>query len=91
MEEHKDLIEEANKAYVQGLNDALDAEREQYDEDTTTADREELQRQLSLLYRSGGSASEIADLEEQLDDTLKEEYFDRQEDMISNIEDANAK
>lgn len=42
-----------------------------------------------MLRRSGGSASEIADLEEQLNDTLKDEYFKNQERMIENIEDAN--
>jgi hypothetical protein len=35
-----------------------------YDDNQKTADREQLQRQLSLLRRSGGSASEIANLEE---------------------------
>jgi hypothetical protein len=35
-----------------------------YAEEERIADREQLQRQLSLLRRSGGSASEIASLEE---------------------------
>lgn len=89
LEEQKELIEEANEAYVEGLNEALQAERDLYDEQNAIADREQLQRQLSLLRRSGGSASEIADLEAQLDDALKDEYFRTQEDMIKGIEDAN--
>ena len=60
-----------------------------YDDNQKTADREQLQRQLSLLRRSGGSASEIADLEEQLNDMLKDEYFSNQERMIEDIQQAN--
>ena len=90
LEEQKDLIEEANDAYTEGLREALDAERKAYEDEASVADREKLQRELSLLRRSGGSASEIADLEEQLDNALKDEYFKSQEDMISDIEEANA-
>ena len=67
LEEQKDLIEEANDAYTEGLREALDAERKAYEDEASVADREQLQRDLSLLRRSGGSASEIADLEEQFD------------------------
>lgn len=89
MEEQADLIKEANEAYINGLNNALSAERQMYDDNQKTADREQLQRQLSLLRRSGGSASEIADLEEQLNDMLKDEYFSNQEQMIEDIQQAN--
>ena len=89
MEEQADLIKEANDAYINGLNNALSAERQMYDDNQKTADREQLQRQLSLLRRSGGSASEIADLEEQLNDMLKDEYFSNQERMIEDIQQAN--
>jgi len=86
MEEQADLIKEANEAYINGLNEALSAERQMYDDNQKIADREQLQRQLSLLRRSGGSASEIADLEEQLNDMLKDEYFSNQERMIEDIQ-----
>ena len=89
MEKQADLIKEANEAYINGLNNALSAERQMYDDNQKTADREQLQRQLSLLRRSGGSASEIADLEEQLNDMLKDEYFSNQERMIEDIQQAN--
>lgn len=89
LEEQKELIEDANEAYINGLNEALQTEREMYSDNERLADREQLQRQLSLLRRSGGSASEIASLEEQLDSMLKEEYFSKQEQMIQNISDAN--
>lgn len=89
MEEQADLIKEANDAYINGLNEALSTERQMYDDNQKVADREQLQRQLSLLRRSGGSASEIANLEEQLNDMLKEEYFSNQERMIEDIQKAN--
>lgn len=89
LEKQVELIEEANNAYVEGLQDALNAEKEAYSDNQSIEEREALQRQLSLLRRSGGSASEIADLEKQLDDTLKDEYFRNQEKMIENIEEAN--
>jgi hypothetical protein len=89
MEKQADLIKEANEAYVEGLNEALASERKIYEENQKLADREQLQRRLSLLRRSGGSASEIADLEEQLNDMLKDEYFSNQERMIEDIQQAN--
>lgn len=89
MQEQADLIKEANDAYIDGLNEALSAERQMYDDNQKTADREQLQRQLSLLRRSGGSASEIANLEEQLNDMLKDEYFSNQQKMIEDIQKAN--
>ena len=89
LKEYTDLVKEANEEYVKGLKEALDAEKDMYDQNESISDRESLQRQLSLLRRSGGSASEIADLEEQLNDSLKDEYFSNQEKMIENIEDAN--
>ena len=89
MEKQTDLIKEANQAYIDGLNEALSAERKLYEDNQKIADREQLQRQLSLLRRSGGSASEIANLEEQLNDMLKDEYFSNQERMIEDIQQAN--
>ena len=89
LKEQNDLIKEANEAYANGIQEALDAERQQYEQNQAIADREQLQRQLSLLRRSGGSASEIADLEQQLDDMLQDEYFTNQENTIETIRDTN--
>ena len=91
MEEHTELVKEANEAYIDGLNNALSEERELYSRNQSIEDREAIQRQLALLRRSGGSASEIADLERQLDDMLKDEYFNNQSDMIEDIQEANEK
>ena len=91
LDEQAKLVKEANDNYVQGLNDALQLEQERYQQNQEIADRESLQRQLSLLRRSGGSASEIADLEKQLDEKLKDEYFDNQQKAINQIQEANEK
>ena len=89
LKKQNDLIKEANDAYAEGIQKALDAEREEYDNNQAIQEREQLQRQLSLLRRSGGSASEIADLEQQLNETLKDEYFRNQEQALDTIRDAN--
>ena len=89
MEKQAELIKEANQEYIDGLNDALNTEKKLYEQQQSISDREQLQRQLSLLRRSGGSASEIYSLEQQLDDMLKDEYFNNQEKMIENIQEAN--
>lgn len=91
LDEQAKLVKEVNDKYVQGLNDALSLEQERYQQNQEIADRESLQRQLSLLRRSGGSASEIANLEKQLDEKLKDEYFDNQQKAINQIQEANEK
>ena len=89
MEEELDILSEANERYINGLNEALEKEKSLYDKNEATADREQLQRRLSLLRRSGGSASEIASLEEQLNDTLKDEYFQHQQEAIDKVAEAS--
>lgn len=89
MKEQNELVKQANQDYVDGLNNALTKERELYSQNESVAERESLQRRLSLLRRSGGSETEIASLEDQIDSMLKDEYFNSQEDMIQNIEEAN--
>lgn len=91
LQEQTDMLREANEAYVNGLNDALNKERNQYSQNKSISDRQQLQRQLSLLRRSGGSASQIASLEEQLNSALKEEYFAHQQETIDSIKEANDK
>lgn len=89
IEEQNELLKEANQKYIDGLNDALTKEQKLYEQNKSIEEREALQRQLSLLRRSGGSASEIEALEQQLDDTLKNEYFNKQQQMIEDITKAN--
>ena len=89
--EQMNLLKEANDAYVNGLSDAINKEKNLYNQNQSTSEREQLQRQLSLLRRAGGSASQIASLEEQLDSSLKNEYFNHQQESIDSIKEANEK
>ena len=91
LQKQSELIKKANEAYIDGIQKAIDAERKLYEQNEAISDREQLQRRLSLLRMSGGSASEIADLESQLNDTLKNEYFTRQEESLSAVQEASEK
>ena len=89
LKEQNSLIKEANNSYLSGIQTALDQEKQLYEQNRAINDREVLQRQLSLLRRSGGSASEISSLEQQLDEALQNEYFSNQEKTIEEIQKAN--
>ena len=91
LQEQNELIKEANEVYISGIKEAISNEREMYQREQDVSDREQLQRRLALLRMSGGSASEIADLEAQLDETLKNEYFTRQEESLQAIQEASDK
>lgn len=91
LKESNKLITDANKAYADSIQDAITKEKNQYSNNQNIAERETLQRQLSLLRRSGGSASEIQNLEKTISEKLKDEYFQKQEDALKVIKDANTK
>lgn len=91
LKESNKLITDANKAYADSIQDAITKEKNQYSNNQNIAERETLQRQLSLLRRSGGSASEIQNLEKTISEKLKDEYFQKQEDALEVIKDANTK
>ena len=91
LKESNKLITDANKAYADSIQDAITKEKNQYSNNQNIAERETLQRQLSLLRRSGGSASEIQNLEKTISEKLKDEYFQKQEDALEIIKDANTK
>ena len=58
LQDEKDAMAEATQAYLDGLNDALSKEREMYSRNTINNETARLQRQLAILQRTGGSASE---------------------------------
>ena len=59
-----------------------------YSENETNTETARLQRQLAILQRSGGSASEIKSLQDQLDSRLQDSYFAEQEKQIQAVQDA---
>lgn len=91
LKESNKLITDANKAYADSIQNAITKEKNQYSTNQNISERETLQRQLSLLRRSGGSASEIQSLEKTISEKLKDEYFQKQEDALEVIKDANTK
>lgn len=84
-----DAIQEAADNFISGLNDTLKREKDMYQTNNEQAETERLQRQLAILQRSGGSASEIRALEEQLESRYQDAYFDSMQDQIDAIQQAS--
>ena len=84
-----DAIQEASDNFINGLNDTLKREKDMYQTNNEQAETERLQRQLAILQRSGGSASEIRALEEQLESRYQDAYFDSMQDEIDAIQAAS--
>ena len=91
LEDQKEALENAASAYTEGLSSALDKEKSLYDNEESQAETQKLQRQLAILQRSGGSASEIKSLQDQLDSRLKDDYFNKMQEQIDAIQDASDK
>ena len=91
IEDEKEALEEAAQEYIEGLNESLEKERSMYDKNESDAETVRLQRQLAILQRSGGSASEIKSLQDQIDSRLKDAYFQEQQDQIDAIQEASDK
>ncbi len=91
LEDQKEALENAASAYTEGLSDALNKEKSLYNNEESQAETQKLQRQLAILQRSGGSASEIKSLQDQLDSRLKDDYFNKMQEQIDAIQDASDK
>lgn len=91
LKDEKDALEKASKSYIDGLNKALNKEKNLYNKNQTEAETARLQRQLAILQRSGGSASEIQSLKDQIDSRLQDSYFDKMQDQIDAVEEASDK
>ena len=85
----REALEKANRAYIDGLNKALQKERELYQRNEDAAETSRLQRQLAILQRSGGSAAEIQSLQSQIDSRLQDAYFQEQQSQIDVIQEAS--
>ena len=89
LSDEKEALEEATQSFIDGLTDALDKERDLYNKNQNQKETDKLQRQLAILMRSGGSASEIQALRDQIDSRLQDEYFDKQQEQIDAIQEAS--
>ena len=88
MTDERKALENSSSKYFQGLEDALSKERQLYQKQQDQSELTKLQRRLVILQRSGGAASEIASLQEQIDDKMRDSYFEEQENAIQDAKDA---
>lgn len=84
-----DATQDASEKYIDGLSKALSKEQELYNQNQNDQELNKLQRQLAILQRSGGSASEIKSLQDQIDSRLQSDYFDAMQKQIDAIQEAS--
>ena len=84
----KDAYSKASEDMVNGLNEALNKEREAYNKSEEDKDLLSLRRRLQIAQRSGAPASEIASLQEQIRQKSQDAYFNEQEQQINALQEA---
>jgi len=88
LQKMRDAYEESVNQMVDGLSEALDNERKIYEESQDQTELTKLQRQLAILQRSGGSASQIRNLQDQINSKQQDMYFDARQKEIDAIQTA---
>lgn len=91
LENVRDAYSESADKLVNGLTDALNKERDMYQMQDDQAETDKMRRRLAILQSSGGSASEIIDLEEQIRQRDRDMYFEEQQRQIDAIKEASDK
>ena len=89
LEDTRDAIEETNKDFIDGLNKALDKERQIYENSQSNQELQRNRRQLAILQRSGASASQIASLQQKIDQQARDQYFEQQQQQIEAVQEAS--
>ena len=89
LSKEREALSKSTESYIKGLSDALTKERSMYEKSDNATELNKLRRQLNILQRSGGSASQIADLQSQISQKDREAYFDAQQDSIDAVQDAS--
>lgn len=74
---------------IDSLNKTLDKERQLYDNQKNSDDLLKLQRQLAILQRSGGSTSQIVNLQQQIATKQQDMYFEEKEAQIKALQEAS--
>lgn len=85
----KDAIQKSSQQFIQGLTDSLDKERKMYENSQSDNELNRLRRQLAILQRSGGSASQIRSLQQDIASREQDQYFNAQQDQIDAIQKAS--
>lgn len=91
LQDEKEALEKASQNYIDGLNKALKKEKNLYNRNQDEAETARLQRQLAILQRSGASTSEIKSLQDQIDNRLKDDYFNKMQEQIDAVQEASNK
>lgn len=91
LQDEKDALEKTSQNYIDGLNKALKKEKNLYNSNQDAAETARLQRQLAILQRSGASTSEIKSLQDQIDNRLKDDYFNKMQEQIDTVQEASNK
>lgn len=85
----KDAIQKSSEQFIQGLTDSLDKERKMYEDTQSQNELNRMRRQLAILQRSGGSASQIRSLQQDIASREQDEYFNEQQNQIDTIQKAS--
>lgn len=85
----KDAIQKSAEQFIKGLTDALDKERKMYEDTQSQNELNRMRRQLAILQRSGGSASQIRSLQQDIASREQDEYFNEQQNQIDAIQEAS--
>ena len=89
LQDERDKLEESTGKYIQGLSDALNKEQEMYNNQEQENDLNQQRRRLAILQRSGGSAADIANLQNEINSNERSQYFDLQQQQIDAIQNAS--
>ena len=91
LQKQRDAIEESSQKLIDGLSEQLQKERDMYSNDESGKELTSLQRQLAILQRSGGSASQIASLQKEISQKQQDAYFEAQQAQIDALQEATDK
>lgn len=91
LEDEKDALEKATESFIDGLNEQLEREQQMYQDQQTDQELTRMQRQLAILQRSGGSASQIRSLQDQITSKQQDRYFNAQKEQIDAVQQASDK
>ena len=72
LEKRYDAMKEADQDYLDSVREAVEEERRLRDQDKAKSDLTKMERQLELLRMSGGSATQIQELEQQINETRQD-------------------
>lgn len=91
MQKKRDAYDKANQKFIKGLQDSLAREQDMYQRQEDKTELSKMRRQLAILQRSGGSASSIASLQNDIREREKDQYFDERQAQIDAIQTASDK